>query len=104
MFIYAVKLYAFNNARTRHEASIFDVSYVRLRELSLGYELPSSLLRGLFIKSAKVSVVGRNLALLLNNVPHTDPEFDRLGGNSFGFGYGELPTTRSIGFNVNLSF
>jgi hypothetical protein len=61
-------------------------------------------LKGLFIKSAKISFVGRNLAILFKNIPHVDPEFDRLGGNSFGFGYGELPATRSIGFNVNLTF
>lgn len=100
----ARQLYAYNNARTYHEASIFDMSYVRLREVSLGYQIPTALLKGLFIRSARISAVGRNLALLLTNVPHVDPEFDRLGGNSYGFGYGELPTTRSMGFNVNLTF
>lgn len=100
----AQSLYAFNNARTRHEASIFDASYVKLRELSLGYQIPATILKGMFIKSARVSVVGRNVAILFKNIPHVDPEFDRLGGNSYGFGYGELPTARSIGFNVNLTF
>ncbi|HEY0741568.1 MAG TPA: SusC/RagA family TonB-linked outer membrane protein [Chryseosolibacter sp.] len=100
----AQSLYAFNNARTRHEASIFDASYVKLREVSLGYTLPPSLLKNIFIKSVKVSAVGRNLAILFKNIPHIDPEFDRLGGNSYGFGYGELPTTRSMGFNVNMTF
>ena len=100
----AQSLYAFNNARTRHEAAIFDATYVKLRELSLGYQLPASLLKGLMIKSAKISFVGRNVAILFKNIPHIDPEFDRLGGNSYGFGYGELPTTRSMGFNVNLTF
>lgn len=100
----AQSLYAFNNARTRHESSIFDMTYVKLREVTLGYSIPSSVLKGLFIKSAKVSFVGRNLAILFKNIPHVDPEFDRLGGNSFGFGYGELPATRSLGFNVNLVF
>lgn len=100
----AQSLYAFNNARTRHEASIFDASFVKLREVSLGYTIPPALLKGIFIKSAKVSAVGRNLAILFKNIPHIDPEFDRLGGNSYGFGYGELPTTRSMGFNINLTF
>lgn len=100
----ARQLYAYNNARTYHEASIFDMSYVRLREVTLGYTIPSSVLKGVFIKSAKISFVGRNLALLFSNIPHVDPEFDRLGGNSYGFGYGELPTTRSMGFNLNLTF
>lgn len=100
----AQSLYAFNNARTRHESAIFDASFVKLREATLGYQIPSALLKRFSIKSARVSVVGRNLAILFRNIPHIDPEFDRLGGNSYGFGYGELPTTRSIGFNVNLTF
>ena len=100
----AQSLYAFNNARTRHEASIFDGSFIKLRELSIGYQIPTALLNGLFIKSAKVSFVGRNVAVLFKNIPHIDPEFDRNGGNAYGFGYGELPTTRSLGFNVNLTF
>lgn len=100
----AQSLYAFNNARTRHEASIFDASYVKLREVSLSYSIPASILSNWIIKSAKVSLVGRNVAILFRNIPHVDPEFDRLGGNSYGFGYGELPTARSIGFNVNLTF
>jgi TonB-linked SusC/RagA family outer membrane protein len=96
--------YGFNNPRRFHEAAIFDASFIKLREVSLSYQLPTGLLKKMFIQTAKVSVVGRNLAILFRNHPHLDPEFDRFGGNQQGFGYGELPTTRSLGFNVSLGF
>ncbi len=97
-------LYDFNNPRRFHESAIFDGSYVKLREMSIGYQIPQAFLKKIFFKTAKVSLVGRNLAILFKNTPHVDPEFDRFGGNQQGFGYGELPTTRSMGFNISLGF
>ncbi len=97
-------LYGYNNPRRYHEAAIFDGSYVKLREASIGYALPQAWLAGKFIRSAKLSVVGRNLLMLFSNHPHIDPEVDRFGGNRQGFAYGELPSTRTMGVNLNLSF
>lgn len=100
----ATTLYSYNNPRRYHEAAIFDGSYVKLREASIGYALPQAWLAGRFIRSAKLSVVGRNLLMLFSNHPHLDPEVDRFGGNRQGFAYGELPSTRTMGVNLNLSF
>ena len=100
----ASTLYGYNNPRRYHEAAIFDGSYVKLREASIGYALPQAWLTGKFIRSAKLSVVGRNLLMLFSNHPHLDPEVDRFGGNRQGFAYGELPSTRTMGVNLNLSF
>ncbi|QHT68580.1 SusC/RagA family TonB-linked outer membrane protein [Rhodocytophaga rosea] len=100
----ANRLYGYNNPRNYHETGIFDGSYVKLRELSLGYQIPSAWLSKLFIQTAKISAVGRNVAILFKNTPHIDPEVDRFGANGQGFAYGELPSTRSIGFNVSLGF
>jgi outer membrane receptor protein involved in Fe transport len=97
-------LYAYNNPRSYHEAAIFDGTYVKLRELTLGYTLPASLLSGIGVRSAKVSLVGRNVLMLFRNNPHIDPEVDRFGANQQGFAYGELPSSRSIGANLSLSF
>jgi len=44
------------------ESGIFDASYVKLRQITLGYRLPKKWLQGTFIQDFKVSVVGRNLA------------------------------------------
>ena len=94
-----------HHPRNINEVAIFDASYVKLREITLGYTLPQALLdRTKFIRSVKVSLVGRNLAILHRNTPHIDPEGDRYGGNLQGFVYGQLPTTRNVGFNVNIGF
>ncbi|GGZ14572.1 SusC/RagA family TonB-linked outer membrane protein [Echinicola pacifica] len=92
------------NPRTYHEAGIFDGSYVKLRELTFGYTFPRNFLGNNFIQNLKLSAVGRNLAILYKNHPHMDPQVDMKGGNAQGFAYGEQPSTRSIGFNLSLTF
>jgi TonB-linked SusC/RagA family outer membrane protein len=98
------QLIGYNNPRRYHEASIHDGSYVKLRELSLGYSLPKGMLKKFGIQNAKLSLVARNVAILFKNTPHIDPEVDRFGANSQGFAYGELPNARSLGANLSLSF
>ncbi len=98
------QFYGYNNPRRYHEASIHDGSFVKLRELSFGYSLPKTMLSRLGIQSAKISLVGRNLAILFKNAPHIDPEVDRFGANSQGFAYGEIPNSRSLGANLSLTF
>lgn len=94
-----------HHPRNINEVAIFDASFVKLREVTLGYTLPRGLLeRTKFIESVKISAVGRNLAILHRNTPHIDPEGDRYGGNLQGFVYGQLPLTRSVGFNLNITF
>lgn len=104
VIVAANQFYGYNNPRRYHEAAIFDASYVKLREVSFGYNIPKSVLSKLGIQSAKISMVGRNLAILFKNTPHIDPEADRFGSNQQGFAYGELPNSRSLGFNLSLGF
>ena len=98
------QLIGYNNPRRYHEAAIFDASYVKLREVSFGYTIPKSVLSKLHLQNAKLSIVGRNLAILFKNTPHIDPEVDRFGANQQGFAYGELPNSRSVGANLSISF
>jgi hypothetical protein len=92
------------NPRTYHETGIFDGTYVKLREMSLGFVFPKKFLGNRFIQTMKLTFVGRNLAILYKNHPHMDPEVDAKGGNGQGFAYGQMPTTRNLGFNLNVSF
>ena len=87
------------------ESGIFDASYVKLRQVSIGYSFPKKLLKGSFVSDFKVSLVGRNLALLYKNVPHIDPEtgFSNSNGEQ-GQEFGQLPSARSLGFNINVKF
>ncbi|PSL26161.1 SusC/RagA family TonB-linked outer membrane protein [Dyadobacter jiangsuensis] len=104
IIVTANQLYGYSNPRNYHESAIFDASYVKLRELTLGYTFSPSLLKKVKIQSAKISLVGRNVWMIFKNTPHIDPEIDAKGGNAQGFGYGELPSSRSIGANLSLSF
>jgi len=94
---------AFDNAVA--EGSVFDASYIKWRELVLSYNLPAKFLAKTFIKNINLSLVGRNLAILYKNAPHIDPETAFSSGNAdLGMEFGQLPTARSLGFNISLNF
>ena len=86
-------------------SAIFDASYVKLRQVSIGYTLPRKFIENSIVKSLKISVVGRNLAILHKNTPHIDPEtgFSAANGEQ-GQEFGQYPSARNIGFNINLKF
>lgn len=84
---------------------VYDASYVKLREASISYALPKSILSGTFVEAVTVSLVGRNLWIIHKNLPYADPEAGVGGGlRSRGNSIGVLPTTRDFGFNVNIKF
>ena len=91
------------------ESMVIDADYVALREVSFGYNFNTAFLLRTPFTNARLSVVGRNLAYL-----HRDPEFELMGispetafnstAAAQGYESRVLPTTRSIGFNLSLSF
>jgi TonB-linked SusC/RagA family outer membrane protein len=83
---------------------IYDASFAKLRQLSLGYSLPSSLLTNTPLQSVRLSFVGRNLLLLYTNLDNVDPESTYNNTNSQGLEYYGVPQTRSYGFNLKVSF
>ena len=86
------------------EAGIRDSDYMRLRQLNIGYNIPSNVLEGTFIQSASVSLIGKNLFFLSNDVENVDPESAYNSNNSQGLEFSGMPVPRTIGFNVNLKF
>ncbi len=87
------------------ENFIYDSSFGKLRELSVGYSIPKRLLERTPISTLKLSAVGRNLLLLWSSVPNVDPESGyTASGNSQGLEYFALPTTRNLGFNLSATF
>ena len=83
---------------------IYDASYVKLREVSLGYTLPKSFFNGAKINSIYISAFARNLLTFNKDLPNVDPESMYTSGNGQGFEYGSLPFRRSYGFNVKVTF
>ena len=78
---------------------------MRLRQLSIGYTLPSSLLDGTFIQSASVSLIGKNLFFISNDVDNIDPESAyNASSRNTGLEYWGMPVPRTVGLNVNLKF
>ncbi len=88
------------------EGSIFDASYVKLREVKLSYELPKSIISTLNLQKVEVGIEGRNLWIIHSNVPHIDPEANMFGTNSVaeGIEFNSIPSTKSFGFNLKLTF
>lgn len=83
---------------------IYDASYVKLRELSLGYDFPTNLVSSLKMSSLHMSLFARNLLTFSKNLPNIDPESMYTAGNGQGFEYGSLPSRQSYGFNIKVTF
>jgi len=88
--------------RGNEEVGMYDASFVKLRELRLGYTLPNRLMGSLPFRDISISVVGRNLALWTEQ-SHFDPEAFSFDGGTIVPGVEDMstPTSRSIGFNIN---
>ncbi len=90
------------------EPNIFDGSMIRLRELSLGYELPTGFLAKTPFKRASIALSGSNLWFLaLNFPPNMNFDVDVLGtgvGNGLGFDFVTGPSSRRFGGTVTLTF
>jgi len=88
------------------ELSLFDGSFAKLREVSAGYSFNNiGFLDKVGIKDLNLSLVGRNLLILHKNIPDIDPEVSQSAGNtSVGAETNAIPSTRSYGFNIKISF
>ena len=83
---------------------LYDASFVKLRQLTVGYNFPSSLLGNTPFRNVNLSIVGRNLAILHKNTENIDPESTYTNGNGQGLDYFGFPATRTYGFNLRLVF
>ena len=82
--------------------NVFDASYVKLRELRLGYELPAKATGP--IKNITISVWGRNLATWGTSNKDMDPETPTSSGNIQGLEGTQLPSLRTYGLNLSFNF
>ena len=84
---------------------IEDGSFVRLRNVSLAYNLPASLTKRIRVRSLRVYVSGQNLITLTNYTGY-DPEVSRYGQSSVNAGvdFGGYPLARLYTLGLNLGF
>ncbi len=84
---------------------LYDGSYIRMKNLSLGYQLPESVLNKLHFGSLRLFVMGENL-LTFTKYPGGDPEFFRASGAAANISPGiadiTMPQVRTITFGLNL--
>lgn len=86
------------------EMSVYDTSWQRLREVTLSYDLPGSILAKLPVEGLGISLTGRNL-WLNTTYPGIDPETNLTGAsNGIGLDYFNNPNTRSYGATVRVTF
>ncbi len=93
-----------NLGERAQENFIYDASFVKLRQISLEYSIPPALLSKLPFTNLAISFVGRNLAILYKNIDNVDPESNYTDSNAQGLDYFGMPTTRTYGFNLRVTF
>jgi TonB-linked SusC/RagA family outer membrane protein len=87
------------------EFTVYDASYVKLRELTLGYTFPKKLINKIKLQRLRLAFVGRNLWTIHKNTPQGfDPEASQTSGNGQGIENGSLPPSATYGFDLKLTF
>jgi outer membrane receptor protein involved in Fe transport len=85
-----------------YDEFIYDLTYLKLREFSLGYNIPVEKISGLnkYIQSANVSLVAQNPWLIYSSTKDFDPsEISTASGEN-----GQFPGIRSFGMNIKVTF
>ncbi len=87
------------------EPVVYNGGYWKLRQITLGYDLGKLLPTKFPVKGIRLSLVANNVLMLKKWIPNIDPEsFGYSSDNLVGLESTGLPSTRSIGFNLNVKF
>lgn len=85
------------------EPIVYNGGYWKLRQIAIGYDLTKYLPKSLPFRSVRLDLVANNVAMLKKWIPNIDPEsFGYTSDNLVGMESTGVPTTRSIGFNLNV--
>lgn len=93
--------YLYNNFG---EPFVYKSDFIKLRQVIIDYTIPTKVFGRTPFKGATISVVGRNLLILMKHVPIIDPESNYNSGNAQGLEFTGMPSTRSLGVNLSLRF
>jgi hypothetical protein len=92
----------YNGGNNTFDNDIFDLTFVKLREVSVGYNIPIKKLGTLskWVKRANFSVIANNLWLMYSKTKDFDPsEISNQSGEG-----GQFPGLRGVGANLKISF
>lgn len=82
---------------------VYKSDFIKFRSLALTYDFSRAALHEK-LNGISISLVGRNLFYIKKSTPNIDPESNYSNSNAQGLEYAGLPTTRSIGVNLNVKF
>jgi TonB-linked SusC/RagA family outer membrane protein len=82
---------------------VYDASYVKLREVTLGYTFTKKALNNTF-QDLYIGLSGTNLWIIDKNLPDADPEAGLSSGNLQGYQSGVMPTARTFALNLKAKF
>ena len=107
--LYGTNLYNYwNNGATEMESfNLINRSYMKLRQVVLGWDLPTAWFKNSFIQGMRLSFFGNNLFVWTpSSNTFVDPETSSFGNDLQGnFGeYSSNPSSRKFGFNLNVKF
>ena len=101
------RAYYRTNLGTRiYDEWIYSASYIKLREISVGYNFDTKFLAKTPFKTVKVAFIARNPVMIWQKAPKgVDPSELSSGSSAISWiEKGELQTVRSFGVNLNLTF
>jgi iron complex outermembrane recepter protein len=95
-----------DNQNWIHSTGVLTDSWIKLREITINYALPDSFVKkSKVFQSAVVSLVGRDLFYIYSSLPdNVNPEGINGAGNAQGIEFASLPSFRSLGVQVKISF
>lgn len=91
--------------RANEESALYDATYLKLRQINISYNFPEKWVQKMKVQGLKVGFIATNL-FTLSKIPHFDPELSAMQGTNTTFGVEDLsyPSSRTYGFNVQLTF
>ena len=78
--------------------NLINASYLSIKNITLGYSLPSNLVKKMNMENIRITATGDNL-VLFNHLKGMDPQYNFTGGTSFGY----VPV-RTISFGIDVTF
>ncbi len=97
--------YADYYRRANIETNTFDTSFIKLRDARISYSLPKTLTRPMGVEDLTLALFGKNL-WMWTEFPMFDPEVAALDNSTItpGVEIGQLPSSRTVGIQLNVKF
>jgi len=106
VYYYGITYAGWSHLNRPRSLSVFENTWVKLREISLSYQVPQSVLeKTKIIDNLSLSLVGRNLFYIYSSLPdNLNPEAINGTGNGQGLQWSQFPQMRTFGFSLKAGF